>query len=258
MPCFKTTCLALIRYVVVLQLDRVQATGADDLNIDIESPISHPDQPALLTVLVQETTAAFHAWNPHSQVSFDVAWGPRDVDGRSYDYVGLSKAADVLFVMGYDERSQVWSGPCVAGANAGLPQTETGVTQYLHLGIPRSKLLLGVPWYGRLYPCVSLVGNVCTIKHVPFRGCNCSDAAAAEIPLENIPIPPEGPQWDAETSSEFFNINGTHQMWYDDPRSLTLKYGYAAKEGLKGVGMWTGDFSQLNTMWTAFDAFFRA
>ena len=231
--------------------------GADGLNIDIESPIDASWQPQRLTQLASEVTQALHAANPKAQVSFDVAWGPNDVDKRSYDYLGLATAVDLLFVMGYDERSQVWSGPCVAGANAGLPQTTSGVDEYLKLGISKDVLVLGVPWYGRQYPCTSLANDVCTIQHVPFRGCNCSDAAAVEIALVDIPVPPSGPQWDAASSSPYFNINGTHQLWYDDPRSLTLKYEMARDRGLHGVGMWTGDFSQSAEMWGAFDSFFN-
>jgi di-N-acetylchitobiase len=32
-----------------------------------------------------------------------------------------------------------------------------------------------------------------------------------------------------------------HQIWYDDPISLKLKYDYAVKLGLRGVGMWNAD-----------------
>lgn len=34
----------------------------------------------------------------------------------------------------------------------------------------------------------------------------------------------------------------THQMWYDDPESLGLKYQYAVDNDLRGVGMWTANF----------------
>jgi Di-N-acetylchitobiase len=238
------------------QVKMVTDAGADGLNVDVESPITSPEQPALLTQLVSNVTRALHAANPVSQVSFDVAWSPNDIDGRSYDYVGLSEACDVLFVMAYDERSQVWSGPCIASANAGLSQTTAGLDAYLALNIPKSKLILGTPWYGRLYPCLSLVDDVCSIQYVPFRGCNCSDAVSSEIVYSSITPPPGGPQWSNVTASPYYNIGSSQQMWYDNPESLTLKYGLAGNRGVKGVGMWTADFSTDVDMWAALDAFF--
>ena len=240
------------------QVKTMQAVGADGINVDIEEPIMISSQAKDLTSLVSALRDAAHAVNPMAQVSFDVAWGPGGVDERVYDYAGLAKATDLLFVMGYDERSQVWgSGPCVAGANAGLKQTESGLDAYLRLGIAGTQLVAGSPWYGRLYPCLSLDGSTCTVQSVPFRGCNCSDAVSSEIGYSGIQPPPGALQWDEASSSPFFDVNGTHQMWYDDPRSLRLKYAAARARGVGGVGMWTGDFSTATSMWAAFDAFFK-
>jgi di-N-acetylchitobiase len=41
------------------------------------------------------------------QVTVDVPWSPYDIDGRSYDWLGLAAAADLFFVMVYDTQSQV-------------------------------------------------------------------------------------------------------------------------------------------------------
>ena len=107
------------------------------------------------------------------QVSVDFAWSPNGIDGRWFDWKGLAAAAgapgmaqalwagttacyevlssldtliaDLLFVMGYDTQSQIW-GECKANANSPLALVESGLQQYLALGIPASKLVLGVPW----------------------------------------------------------------------------------------------------------------
>ena len=41
------------------------------------------------------------------QVSADIPWSPHGIDGRNFDWTGLAKAADLLFVMAYDTQSQV-------------------------------------------------------------------------------------------------------------------------------------------------------
>ena len=112
-----------------------------------------------------------------SQISFDVAWSPNCIDGRCYQYAELALVTDYLVVMSYDERSQIY-GPCVAGANSGYNTTATGILQYRTLGLNTTQLVLGVPWYGYNYPCLSLSeDHVCSIEKVPFRGADCSDAA---------------------------------------------------------------------------------
>ena len=111
------------------------------------------------------------------QISFDVAWSPNCIDGRCYQYAELALVTDYLVVMSYDERSQIY-GPCVAGANSGYNTTATGILQYRTLGLNTTQLILGVPWYGYNYPCLSLSeDHVCSIEKVPFRGADCSDAA---------------------------------------------------------------------------------
>ena len=112
-----------------------------------------------------------------SQVSFDVAWSPNCIDQRCYEYAELAMVTDYLVIMSYDERSQI-TGPCVAGPNSGYNTTLTGVLQYRALGLNTTRLILGVPWYGYNYPCLSISDDhVCSIEKVPFRGVDCSDAA---------------------------------------------------------------------------------
>jgi len=232
------------------QLDKVQSTFADGINIDVESPIA-ADSPEkdLLTVLVQEATAAFHNAIPQSQVTFDVAWSPNCIDGRCYSYADLALACDFLFVMAYDERSQVLDGPCIASANSALPNTVRGVKEYIAEGISEDKLVLGVPWYGYDYPCIHAENTtVCPIEHVPFRGANCSDAAGKQIPYSKIPqllsTSTTGPQYSQELESPWFDytLDGVqHQVWYDDPESLQWKYVWARNLRLRGIGMWNAD-----------------
>lgn len=124
------------------------------------------------------------------------------------------------------------------------------VGEYLSLGIKPEKLVLGLPWYGYDYPCIDLQDNVCYIKHVPFRGVNCSDAAGRQIEfaeLQDLIVSRamSAPQWDQDSASPFFNyedsVGGKHQVWYDNKNSLKLKYEFAAEAGLNGVAIWNAD-----------------
>ena len=58
-------------------------------------------------------------------VTVDVAWNCHGVDDRFYDYKSIADASDFLFVMAYDERSQIYSD-CVAWANSAYNNTSFG------------------------------------------------------------------------------------------------------------------------------------
>lgn len=202
--------------------------------------------------------------SPSYQVSACVAWSPDGIDGRNYDIVALAAASDVLYVMDYDTRSQVFDA-CLAGANAPLPGTQRGLSRYLALGIAPSQLILGVPWYGYRYPCLpgtAADAVYCPIASVPFRGVNCSDAAGSEVGVAEILArlgpSPSGRRWDANQAAPSFNTvekGVTVQYWYDDVQSLTLKYSLAARLGLRGVGPFTFTDTHDPAMYRALDAF---
>lgn len=127
------------------------------------------------------------------------------VDGRNYDYIGLADVVDFLFIMGYDEQSQVF-GDCEAAPNAGLMDTVGGVMAYVQLGIQPSKLVLGMPWYGYQYHCLEVLQNWrCVIDRVSFRGVNCSDAAGTQLPYSKIAplIEKYGGSWDEHSNTKY-------------------------------------------------------
>ncbi|XP_064602320.1 di-N-acetylchitobiase-like isoform X2 [Liolophura sinensis] len=238
---------------VAKQVTLVQKHFLDGVNFDFEDeiPRDKPDYRDGYTSLVAETRKALKALNPYTQVTVDVAWSPAHIDSRYYDYRGLALASDFLFVMSYDERSQIF-GACVAAANSGYTTTLSGLMLYLDvLKVGASKLVLGVPWYGYDYPCTKLYSNnTCEIPHYPFRGVNCSDAAGRQynynIVIETLKNSTTGRLWDENSKSPYFNFKSTtddqmHQMWYDDPESLTIKYKLVTTLNLRGAGMWQAD-----------------
>eukprot|EP01101_Sappina_pedata_P006978 TRINITY_DN3590_c0_g1_i1.p1 TRINITY_DN3590_c0_g1~~TRINITY_DN3590_c0_g1_i1.p1 ORF type:complete len:384 (-),score=135.90 TRINITY_DN3590_c0_g1_i1:19-1059(-) len=248
------------------QLQLVQSTFADGINIDFETSLTS-DQSGPLTDLVQESTQIFHTAIPGSQVTFDVAWSPKGVDGRDYDYLGLSKACDFLFVMSYDLRSQLYTpDACYAGPNSDLELVQEGVQNFTDLGISPDLLVLGVPWYGFDYPCIEYSNNTCQIRAVPYHGAPCSDAGGVQTDYKVIAktlqfSTPMESGWDESSASPFADIQMSgqvHQFWYDNPNSLALKSELANLMGLRGIGMWNADSVdydnpvQSSSMWNTF------
>ena len=204
-------------------------------------------------------------------------WRPRN------SACAFAAAADLLYVMDYDTRSQIFA-QCIAGPNAPFPGMVRGVERYLDLGIPPSKLVLGVPWYGYRYPCLPGTApgaTYCPTKQVPFRGVNCSDAAGNEVAYASLMRTLRGASGgtgglrrDGSTGDPFFNslesndtnrTSTVYQYWFDDPQSLRAKYAWARSKGMLGVGPYVlNNLDPIHAandaveMWTAFDTFFKS
>jgi di-N-acetylchitobiase len=239
----------------------VDRFGLDGLNVDFEHPLDAPStQAPALTSLVSKLQHRLASRN--LIVAVDVAWSPQGIDGRMYDYAGLAKAADLLFIMSYDLRSQVFGqSVCLAGPNSDIRLVELGVRQYLQIAEAR-KLVLGLPWYGYQYSCENAPNpyGVCQIASVPFRGCNCSDAAGRQKDYRIL----EAMTGLAVRSSTLSAVRkdvlagGTNwtQLWYDDPETLREKRALVQKFGLGGWGMWNAqsiDYSnatQVREFWS--------
>lgn len=208
---------------------------------------------------------------PRAQLTLDVAWSPACIDKRCYDYTSLADIVDFIFIMSYDQRSQVF-GACVAWANSPFNSTVSGLQLYSMLGIPHDKMVLGLPWYGYDYPCSSYdtVQHVCHLKSVPFRGVNCSDAAGRQFGYSSMMARAKksltGILWDTIAQSPYAtykepNSGGYHQIWFDNVHSLRIKYDLARELHLLGVGIWEADSlsysdspeerSYLHDMWNA-------
>ena len=100
--------------------------------------------------------------------------------------------------------------------------------------------------YGYNYTCESMEGSFCNIKQIPFRGVNCSDAAGYEVGYAQIMATVDSGSVnvmiDPYLQNPFFNLQSTHQIWYDDVSVLKSKYDYAKSVGLLGVGPFGFDY----------------
>eukprot|EP00823_Brevimastigomonas_motovehiculus_P008288 TRINITY_DN7571_c0_g1_i1.p1 TRINITY_DN7571_c0_g1~~TRINITY_DN7571_c0_g1_i1.p1 ORF type:complete len:374 (+),score=77.72 TRINITY_DN7571_c0_g1_i1:23-1144(+) len=265
------------------QVELVASTFVDGINIDTESAVVDAPLVKALTDVTRMVTEALQKRVPHSVVTFDVAWSPDCIDKRCYDYVSLSQIVDLLFIMAYDEQSQIWPPrACKAYPNDPISNDDIGIRKFLALGIPASKLVLGVPWYAYDYPCINYDATTpenCFIKAVPFRDCPCSDAAGKQLDyrvmIERLQQSTTERRWNSESKTPWFNYIKTtsaneevvHQVHYDDPESLTYKYQLARSHNLRGIGMWYLDAldywssdetirKQTRDMWAAMNVFF--
>ena len=139
--------------------------GADGISIDIEGAETCPGTADGLTLLMQELRDAGNKYNPRFQISFatPVYVGQPQLS-RGYDWKALAQIVDFFIPMGYDmngmgaivRRMNItgYGGDgTMADANSPLPGLLDSLGQFADLGVPASKVTMGVGWYGYDYWC---------------------------------------------------------------------------------------------------------
>jgi spore germination protein len=143
---------------------------------------------------------------------------------RGYDYGGIGAVVDYMFIMAYD-----WHH---AGSEpgAGAPITEVRKTiEFATSRLPRSKIILGMPLYGYDWVIPYSPGTVA-------QATSNQNAIATAMRYQS-PI-----QYSKEAESPFFqyrdNQGVTHQVWFEDVRSISAKMILVRQYGLQGLGAW--------------------
>ena len=214
-------------------VDAVRLRGADGVNLDFELvPSSLRNEYSALT---RELKAALVAAGVGSYLSVCVTGGAATW-ATGYDLAALtaSGAADRLFVMGYDYS---WSGSARAGGVAPIDSPYTldvssSLADFLEV-VPGSRLIWGVPYYGRSWTTSTSTLNAPTTGaswSYYYTG-HRSQAATYGRRWDDVGKVPWYRYWDAERGSWV-------QSYYDDAEALTYKYDLVNRYGLAGTGMW--------------------
>jgi spore germination protein YaaH len=227
----------------------VAARNADGVNLDFE-PVPNSLE-AQYTTFVREVKAALVASGAGSYLTVAATGGAAAWD-EGYDLVGLtaSGAADAIMVMGYDFS---WAGSARAGGVAPIYSpyifdVRDAMSTYL-ARVPASKLIWGVPYYGRAWTTQTGSVNALTCKSATI--CPAGNAGAGAFGRSWAPryvdalvaVGNYGRRWDGNGQvpwyTYFSSTYNTHvQGYYDDADSLRAKYGMVTANGMRGVGVW--------------------
>jgi len=216
----------------------VRNRAADGVNLDFE-PVSTTlrDQ---YTSFVRQLKAGLVATGVGSYLTV-CTMGGAAVWASGYDLAGLTAAgaADAVFVMGYDFS---WSGSARAGGVAPMESpyvldVQDSIDSYLSI-IPGSKIIWGVPYYGRTWRTTNELLNATTVA-----GASGASKAYYYTGARNLAAA-HGRRWDPVGKVPWFayydSANATWvQGYYDDAVSLAEKYDMVNTRGLAGAGMWT-------------------
>lgn len=241
---FLTNSVARLRCIDSL-ISLITLRNAEGINIDFEGLPS--SQRTNFTNFMQQLRDTLNRRRPGAKLSVAL---PAVDWNNAYDVAALSAICDQLFIMGYD---YYWSTAPTAGPT-GLLYTGTlwgsrcnsrSIIDYLASGAARSKLILGVPYYGFRYPTSSnTIPSSTTGSGISRTYANAKAEANTY-----------GWNWDPRSFSRYFMYQSGgqwYQTWWHDSLSLAWLYRVALMQGIGGVGMWALSYDGSNPeLWNA-------
>jgi hypothetical protein len=205
---------------------------------------------SMLISYVQQFRAAMPSG---SYLSIDTYSGSGEGPDGFFNLPALAPYVDSMFVMAYDMEYYNWAGSPAYCSHMCLGPTAPLTTYYYNdtrtaaeytATIPASKVILGVPYYGRK-ACVTTGGpNDYPIS--PIQADSYVDAAGEAQFSDTVPNTysshrdvhdPNGQDRFDDWLSASYNC--TRQLYWDDFVSLGAKYDLVNRYNLRGVGIFT-------------------
>ncbi|MFS1514129.1 glycosyl hydrolase family 18 protein [Chengkuizengella sp. SCS-71B] len=200
------------------------------INIDFENVYLKDKEN--LTQFVRELTPILHEQN--LVVSIDVTIrGGSEMWSLFYDRKALGEVVDYMMVMTYDEH---WAASPVAGSVASLPWVEKGIVDIMNEDqVPADKLILGVPFYTRLWTEKMEDGNISVSSKTLFM------ETAHQI-IEEKKLDVQYKEDVGQNYVEYKEGNSTYKIWLEDVVSMEARAEIVKKYDLAGIASWRRGF----------------
>ena len=218
-------------------LAQVEAGNADGICIDFEQPTSADK--VLLVEFMQILYTTFKTARNDYHISLctpSVDWS------NAYDYDELDPYVDAFMLMGY---GYYYKGSSNAGPTSPLEypgkDLNWSVNDHLYYGVSRSKLILGLPFYGYDWPVSSTSEGASTMGTGSARTYTVvQDLIATHSPTIN---------YNSQAECAWFNYysGGQRQLWFDNLTSLERKFDYILDRDLGGLGIWAYGYQGIYT-----------
>jgi spore germination protein YaaH/flagellar hook assembly protein FlgD len=218
----------------------VRDRGADGVNLDFEPIVStYADE---FTALVRSLRAELDRIHKGYQLTFDTTgW----IGNYPLEAATASGAADAVVIMGYDYRTgstkQVGSVAPIGGPTYDVTDT---VKDFLGR-LPASKVILGVPYYGRAWSTSTdqlHAANISGTKYGASASVVYGTAVQYAADHGRRWDPVDGVAWTAyrrqNCTAAYGCVNPWRQLYYDDAQALGLKYDLINRYNLRGAGIW--------------------
>ncbi|OEH92417.1 S-layer homology domain-containing protein [Bacillus solimangrovi] len=232
----------------------VKQYNLDGVNVDMENMT--PDDRDAFTEFVKMLSEKMPEGK---EVSVAVAANPKGSTvgwHGSYDYSEIAKYSDYLMIMSYDES---YDGS-EAGPVASLSFVEDSILFALNEGIPASKIVIGLPYYGRMWiqgdaEVANANGDGITLKKIDEfiskYGGSSTYVDTYDSVRSTFEITSEDGQVKLYNWTDPLPV-GKYEVWHESPDSLKEKIELTHVYDLKGVGIWSLGQETTN-VWENFD-----
>jgi spore germination protein YaaH len=196
------------------------------INIDFEN-VNLKDK-ANLTQFVREMTPMLHEQG--LVVSIDVTVKSTSENwSMFYDRQALIETVDYMMVMAYDE---YWASSPTAGSVSSLPWVEKSIVQIMKEDkVPPSKLILGIPYYTRIWTEQTKDGKPTVTSRAVFM--DTANTIIKDKNLTPVFLPEVGQNY-----VEYKDGDSLNKIWLEDEISMKSRIELVKKYDLAGVGSW--------------------
>jgi spore germination protein YaaH len=142
--------------------------------------------------------------------------------GAPYDFRALGRVVDFMTLMTYDHHSRATPPGPVAGYD-----WVKAALDYATERVPRQKILLGIPFYGREW---TQSGDETSARTLTFED---AQDQMEQLRVESL--------WDERWRTPWFQYSddsGMHTGWYEDSKSLEVKLELMREYRLRGFAAW--------------------
>ncbi|MDO8658776.1 MAG: glycoside hydrolase family 18 protein [Candidatus Levybacteria bacterium] len=236
-------------------VSEIQGRGIDGINVDFEySGNPGDDYRNKFTKFVEDLTKGMHLKIPSSKVTVSV-YAASVKDPKIYDIGALARVSDGIFMMAYDfavlaDDNAIPTAP-LYGHREGKYwyDVSTAVSDFLKQ-MPPQKLILGVPWYSYNYLVNEPSVKAETLPYYSWKG-RPKVQTYADV-VDEIKPDMQGIQeyktgWDKYGQVNWkayyvSDVDAWRMVFYDDAKSLGIKFDFAKNKNLGGIGIWALGF----------------
>ncbi|WLD91689.1 glycosyl hydrolase family 18 protein [Alkalihalobacillus sp. AL-G] len=234
---------SVLQFILKYDFDGVDLDWEYPVNGGEAGNINRPEDKQNFTLLLKKIRETLDAQSAKDGKKYllTIAAGPSNSHSGNLELNSLKQYVDYIQLMTYDIHGE-WD--TITGMNAPLhkdPESgfyvelsvQDAVETYIANGVPADKLVMGLPFYGRV---LKQVNNVNNGLYQSFEG-GGSSISYAEIEANYVNKNGFTRYWEADSKVPWL-FNGSTFISYDDVESIGYKTSYIKSIGLGGAMVW--------------------